>query len=98
MTVGELKEFWDFLEDKTLTVHGYKNKQEWERFQSSILSDEDTDWDLLYPYCAGTSASDYTEFTAEIPAQYLAETINDLISSFDGVDGDEHRVIFWFDN
>jgi len=98
LSVGELKEAWEFLQDKTITVSGMKDKEEIKNLRASIESEEETDWNLIYPYCKWGNSPDLEEFSIEIPANYKLGLVKTIIELFDDVDGDDHRIVFWFDN
>lgn len=94
----ELKSAWKFLESQTVTITGMKNKAEIKLLMDSINSDEETDWHLLYPYCQSANHLDYDDFSVDVPATYSLSGLQTIISLFDGIDGDNHRIVFCFDN
>jgi hypothetical protein len=94
----ELKELRAFLETDTMPVSGMKDAAELSALKDSIDAGK-PDWNLLYPYCQHTNAPQYKSFSVEIPASFMVgDGVEKIISSFDGVDGDNHRIVFWFDN
>lgn len=94
----ELKEMREFLKTATLKVSGMKDRDELAALRASIASDA-PNWDLLYPYCRYAGISTYEEFEIDVPASYIVGgDLDDIISSFEGVDGDNHRIVFFFDN
>jgi len=94
----ELKAMQSYLQSATVTMRGMKDRDELEALRASIASDA-PDWDLLYPYCAWASSSDYTEFEVDVPASFaMGDGLARIIASFDGIDGDNHRIVFYFDN
>lgn len=94
----ELKDMREFLKTATLKVSGMKDRDELAALRASIASDA-PNWDLLYPYCQFTSISSYEEFEIDVPASYIVGgDLDEIISSFEGVDGDNHRIVFFFDN
>lgn len=94
----ELKAMRAFLDRETMTVEGMKDARELSALRASIDSGK-PDWRLLYPYCAATSRRDALPFRFDVPASFLVgRRLAEIISSFDGIDGDLHRVVFWFDN
>ena len=57
------------------------------------------DYELLYPYCHSTNDPLSVAFAVDIPALFLVGNgLEKIVSQFDGVDGENHRVVFWFDN
>lgn len=94
----ELKDAINFLEDKTITVSGMKEEKQLKEFFDSINSEDPTNWELLYPFCQWTNRKDYLEFSIEMPALEKLSNLKEIISLFDRVDGENHRIVFWFDN
>lgn len=97
--IKELKDAWTFLQSQTVTISGMKDKEEYEKLLESVNSEKETDWNLLYPYCSWVSNPDsYVEFSIEVPALVQLNSVRKLIELFDDVDGEDHRIVFWFDN
>lgn len=95
----ELKDMQSFLKTQMVTISGMKNKDGLAALQASIDSQGETDWGLLYPYCGWGNGPDLVEFSIEVPASYIVGGgLDEIIAAFDGVDGDNHRVAFFFDN
>jgi hypothetical protein len=95
----ELKEMKKFLQTEEIEISGMKQKDELAALRSSIEGPGKTDWDLLYPYCQGTNAHDYEEFSIRVPAEFIVGSgLEKIIAGFDGCDGENHRIVFWFDN
>jgi hypothetical protein len=95
----ELKDMAQFLAAQTTKIAGMKDANELAKLQESIASDAATDWNLLYPYCKWASSPDYVNFELDIPASFaFGDSLERIIKSFDGVDGDNHRIVFFFDN
>jgi hypothetical protein len=95
----ELKELSAWLKDKTLPVRGLMAADQHEKLLASINSTEPTDWHLLYPYCQGTTDRSYVEFEFDVPASFIVgDGLDRIVAAFDGIDGENHRVVFWFDN
>lgn len=97
LTLSELKDLWLFLSDKTLPISGMKHKDELAEFRKE-LEKEYPDYNKLYPYCQGTNHRDYEDFKFDLQCTFILDGIKQIIELFDGVDGDDHRVVFWFDN
>lgn len=96
----ELRELSAFLKSASITISGMKNKDELAKLQESIDAPGDTDWDLLYPYCQSTNDPKCVDFSIEAPAHFMVGDggVDELIAGFDGIEGDNHRIVFWFDN
>lgn len=94
----ELKELLALLQANTIPVSGMMAADQLGKLNSSIASGA-ADWNLLYPYCQSTNAKDYVDFSIDVPASFvMGNDLTRLIASFDGVDGENHRIVFWFDN
>lgn len=94
----ELKDMLEFLQTRTLKISGMKDRDELKALRESIVS-SNPDWNLLYPYCQGSSMETYERFSVDVPASfYLGESLSEIINSFDGIDGENHRIVFFFDN
>jgi hypothetical protein len=94
----ELKDMAAYLEAATIRISGMKDKAGLDELRESIASGA-PNWNLLWPYCGWSSSPSYVEFEQDIPASvYLGDGLKRIIDSFDGVDGDNHRIVFFFDN
>lgn len=94
----ELKSLRNFLQTQTVKIEGMKDKASLEKFQESMQSGS-PDYDLLYPYCGWTNQPNCVPFEVDLPASYImGGGLDKIIKLFDGVDGDNHRIVFWFDN
>lgn len=94
----ELKAMREHLKRVTIEVSGMKDADELKALRQDIAKGS-PDWSKLFPYCGWTSATNYEEFTLEVPADfYMGKSLQKLIDMFDGIEGDNHRVVFWFDN
>jgi hypothetical protein len=94
----ELKDLLRFLKGKTIKIEGLMDSAQLKSLNDSIAT-ENPDWSLIYPYCQGTNMPGHEQFSVDAPAPFfLGEGLESLISSFDGIDGDNHRIVFWFDN
>jgi hypothetical protein len=94
----ELRELRDWLKAHTLPVSGLMGADQRERPQASIDSGS-PDWNLLYPYCQGTTDRTAVEFKLAVPASFMVgDGLDEIIASFDGIEGENHRLVFWFDN
>lgn len=94
----ELREMAEFLKTKSIRTEGMKDKDGLRALQESIDSGS-PDWDLLFPYCKWTNSPNQVEFSIDVPADFhIGGSLKRIIDSFDGVDGDNHRIVFCFDN
>ena len=95
----ELKDAVERLKTETSPISGMMRHAQWGDLQASIATGA-PDWSLLYPYCAWASDSEnYTSFEVQVPAMFaFGECLQQIIDSFDGIDGDDHRIVFFFDN
>jgi len=79
-------------------ISGMMAATQWEKLRESIESGA-PDWDLLYPYCASTNSPDYVRFSVQVPLDYtVGEDLQRIISGFEEVDGEDQRLVFFFDN
>lgn len=94
----ELKELLGFVQSKTVQISGMKDREGLAELDASIASG-DPDYNLLYPYCQATNAPNAVDFVRDIPASFITgDGLEKIIASFEGVDGENHRIVFWFDN
>lgn len=94
----ELRDLLVYLRTQTIHIEGMKDAAELQRLNDTIVAGK-PDWDLLFPYSAGSNLKNDVHFELDVPATfYVGEPIERIIASFDGVDGDNHRIVFWFDN
>lgn len=94
----ELKSLAALAESAKIYVSGMKDAEGLKAFRESVASDS-PNWDLLWPYCEWTNNASHVEFEQEVPASlYFGDALKKLISGFDGIEGDNHRIVFFFDN
>ena len=94
----ELKDMAAFLKTETVLVTGMKDPGELAALEASIASGS-PDWNLLFHHCKWSSNSSYRTFSMDVPSDfYMGTCLAKLIASFDGIDGDNHRAVFFFDN
>lgn len=94
----ELRSLRAWVDTQVLTVSGMKRRDELAKLRESIASGK-PNWELLYPYCQGTNDPLQEEFSVDLPMAYMVgKCLDEMIASFDGIEGDNHRLVFWFDN
>jgi hypothetical protein len=94
----ELKAILAFTKSQKVTVSGMKDSKELEALNESIASGK-PNWDLLWPYCRFTNMDGHEHFELEVPASlYFEDGLERIIAGFYGVEGDNHRIVFFFDN
>lgn len=94
----ELKDMQAFLATHTIPISGMKDRDELDALQATIDAGA-PNWDLLYPYCQGTTSSSAVDFNIPVPASFITGAcLDSIIALFDGVDGDNHRIVLFFDN
>lgn len=95
----ELRDMLAHIASTSVKISGMKDKVELDALHASIEGDGDTDWNLLYPYCQGTTMNTYVKFAVDVPASFIiGDGLERIIAGFDGIDGDNHRIVFFFDN
>lgn len=98
ISLSELREFAEFIKTETLSVSGMKDAAGLEALQKTIDAGN-PNWELLYPYCRWTNQAGHMNFELNVPADfYIGRDIEGLISLFDGMEGEDFRIVFWFDN
>lgn len=98
LTISELKECWDALQDKTVTVSGMKSAEGLRKLNASIEGPGETDWPLIYPYCKWTSDETAVEFEIQVPVSFSLIGVEQILGLFDEGNPDDQRIVFWFDN
>jgi len=94
----ELTELEELLKSSTVKISGMKDADELEKLKQSKESDGETDWMLLYPYCAWSSDKNHVEFEIDVPASFIVgDCLRQIIDSFEKHD-DLQRLVFFFDN
>ncbi|HGL4260216.1 hypothetical protein [Burkholderia multivorans] len=94
----ELKAMARYVKGATIRIAGMKQQDELAALRASIESGN-PDWNLIFPYCQSTNARDYVDFEIDVPADfYFSDPLQRIIASFDGVEGENHRIVFFFDN
>lgn len=96
--IHELTSLRRWVSQRVIPVSGMMRRDQLAKLTTSIESGK-PDWQLLYPYCQGTTDPFQTEFSVEIPMDFMVgKCLDEMISSFKGIDGENHRLVFWFDN
>lgn len=94
----ELKALREHIKTATVHIEGMKNRDEIKALNASIASGT-PNWELIFPYCKWGGDPTYEDFKVDVPAAfYLGESLDELIKGFDGLDGENHRLVFFFDN
>lgn len=94
----ELQSLLKWADGNTIPVSGMMNKEQLERLKKEMAAPEPS-YDSLYPYCGWTSDRTQVEFSIELPMSFIvADCLKKLIASFDGIEGENHRLVFFFDN
>lgn len=96
--LDELKELLERLKSSKTCIKGMMDAGQWKELQEEAKK-ENPDWDKLFPYCKWTNRNDYVNFQVDVPSSYMVgQAVEKIIKSFDGIDGDNHRIVFFFDN
>ena len=94
----ELKAMLQHLQTVTIHVEGMKDRNQLAALRASIEAGN-ADWDLLFPYAQWSNQESWERFEFDVPASfYLGASLERIIHSFDGIEGDNHRIVFFFDN
>ena len=94
----ELEELLSLLRNSTIRINGMKDSEGLARLRESISSGT-PDWELLFPYCKWSTASNLESFAFDVPADFLCGTqLETIINGLKEIGGDMQRVVFWFDN
>lgn len=94
----ELRELQAWSVTNTLPVSGMMAADQWAQLKASIDSGT-PNWELLYPYCQATSDRTAVDFEVQVPVAFnMGSCLAEIVSSFDGVEADNLRIVFWFDN
>lgn len=96
--LSELKELNETIKKEKIEVKGQKEKSSLKLLLQNLRT-EHPNYDLLFPFCGWTTQEGYEDFSIMVPAEYMiGKGLEKIISSFDGIDGEDHRIVFWFDN
>lgn len=81
-----------------MPIPGMMEEAQLSRLQAAISSGNAT-LDMLYPYCGWTNAAGHVDFSVEMPmGMIVGDALDEIIASFDGIEGENHRLSFYFDN
>ncbi len=98
LNLSELQATAERLKVSPVPISGMMHKDQLARLHASIAAGE-PDWDLLYPYCQGTTSPDYVSFSVDVPGDYvIGGCLQKIINSLEGIGGDDQRIVFFFDN
>ncbi len=94
----ELKSLRQFVRREVMPVSGMMQRDQLKRLLASIESGA-PNWDLLYPYAQSASMGDWEDFSVEMPLDFMVgDSLDRIIAGFEGIEADNHRFVFWFDN
>lgn len=94
----ELLALREHIKSQLVHIEGMKQADELKALQASIASGA-PDWRLIFPYCSMTNAPKHVRFDLDVPADfYIGSSLDELIACFDGVGGENQRLVFFFDN
>lgn len=98
LSLAELESASVIVKTEKFTITGMMDARQWALVQEESNKKE-PDWDVIYPYCQMTNISGHVPFSIDVPMSFiLGSDIDDMIASFERVDGEDHRIVFWFDN
>lgn len=96
--LNELKALIENLKNFSVNFEGMMHTEQLAKLNESISAGS-PNWDLLYPCCSWTNQKDFENFKFSVPALFMVGVgLQTLVDSFEGVDGDNHRLVFFFDN
>lgn len=98
ITIAELKRLKDFIEVETMHIEGMFSPEQKEKLDTGI-KEGNPDWGNIYPYCKWSSGGNYVNFAYDVPVKFvIGNGLETIIDSFEGIEGDDLRIVFWFDN
>ncbi len=100
LTLDELEKFVEQTIEEKHPLNGMMKKDQLERLQESLKSNDPKWIENLYPYCAWTTIKTEVQFDIMVPFKdFILPKFNEWIEKLKSVDKEgEKRVIFWFDN
>lgn len=98
LTMEELKSASRMVKHDKMKISGKMHLDQW-----LIVQDEakkpNPDWMVIYPYCQATNNPEYVDFTIDVPMSFImGDDIDEIIAGFDGIESEDFRIVFWFDN
>lgn len=98
LSLRDLKDGRDYLKESKISISGMKDAEGHAALMATMKT-ESPNYELLYPYCQWTSDKTAIQFEIDVPAIFIVgDAMDRIIGMFDGVEGEDHRVVFWFDN
>jgi len=98
LTIGELKAAFEIVKNDKATINGMMHRDQWAKVQEEAKKPE-PNWMVIYPYCQSTNMSEYVNFSIDVPMSFiLGSGIEEIIAGFDGIEAEDLRIVFWFDN
>lgn len=97
--LDELRAAQGRMKTSTTPTSGLMHCDQLTALNASIASGT-PDWSLLYPHWqGGGDVATTVRFSVDVPSSFsFGGALQEIIDSFDGIDGDEHRIVFFFDN
>lgn len=93
----ELRDFLGFLATATVPAEGYAEAAVLAALRATMMAGK-PNWHLLSGAVSYPKTADHRPYRFDMPADYAAgDSLRRLIASFDGIDGDNHRIVFCFD-
>lgn len=94
----ELRSLSVWLKSKNIPISGMMESSQLAKLHAEMAAPEPI-YDSLYPYCQWASDESYVKFEVNIPMSFvIGDGIDSMIASFDGIEGENHRLVFFFDN
>jgi hypothetical protein len=94
----ELRSLRAWVDVRMIPVSGMMRPAQLAALQDSIASGK-PNWELLYQYCQWTTDKSQVEFCVDMPMSFMVgQCLDKMIDSFKGIEGENHRLVFWFDN
>lgn len=93
----ELRDLLPVLDAVTIPVEGYLASARLAALTVSLAAGQ-PDWHGLAEVRAYPASPDHLPFRFDVPAAHFAgDSLRRLIAGFDGIDGDNHRIVFYFE-
>lgn len=94
----ELKALRQWANSNEIPIQGMMDHEQLAKLRQEMASPEPT-FENLYPYCGSTNNPRCVEFELNLPMDLMVgKCLDELIHSFDGIDGENHRLVFFFES